>query len=324
MTIDEKQIVMDSIRESVGIFKKRSSVQWSIRCPFCGDSKKNINDSHCYIKWSQDESEPLLYKCFLCNSSGVIDDKFISMLGVKKDLSDILGRQKVSRIRSLKENPIEIIAGEPDTKSLQVKYVEYRLGKGLTKADYDRFKILWKIENILPYIDSQSVKNSLPSNKESITFLSDDKSVLLTRLFDDSSDIRWKKLRIMKSENRSMYTIATTMDLFTKEDVYVNIAEGVMDILSVYKNFNDGPNSLFIASLGSDYIGAVDFAIAKGLIGSNVTVKIYMDADQNEKNLIRALKKYKWIFKNIFVYRNILNKDVGVRIDQIKLEERKV
>lgn len=324
MTINDKQMVMDTIRDNVSIFKKRSSTQWSIRCPFCGDSSKNINDSHCYIKWTMDESEPLLFNCFLCNKSGIVDKKFLDELGIKKDLSKILDNQKFNKIQSLKENPVEIITGTPRMNSLQIKYIEYRIGKGLTDKDYERFKIIANIENLLPYIASEKIKNSLPSNHDSISFLSDDKTLLLTRLFDESSDIRWKKTRIMHSDNKSFYAIKTTLDLFTKENIVVNIAEGIIDILSVYKNFNDGPNSIFIASLGSDYIAALEYAIAKGFIGLNIIIKIYMDQDQNEKLLLKALKKYKWMFKDIFVYRNILSKDVGVHIEQIKLEERRV
>ena len=324
MTGNEKQIVMDSIKNSVEVFKRRTPVQWSIRCPYCGDSKKNIHDSHCYIKWSNDESEPLFFNCFLCNTSGVIDKKFLERLGIKEDLSEILDRQKFNRIQSLKENPVNIITGDPIMNSPQVRYIERRLGKGLKFEDYQKFKIVWDINNLLPFISRDHTKNSLPSNNESISFLSDDKSVLLTRLFEDQGDIRWKKVRLMNSDNKSFYVIASTLDLFTKDNITVNIAEGVIDVLSIYKNFNDGPNSIYVASLGSDYIAAVDYAIAKGFIGTNINIKIYIDQDQNEKILLRGLKKYKWIFNNIFVYRNILDKDVGVTIDRINLEERKV
>ena len=326
MTINEKQTVMDAIKDSVEVYKRRSSPQWpiSIRCPICGDSRKDPKDSHCYIMWTMDESEPLRYHCFLCNKKGIIDKKFLDMLGVQKDLSELVERQKFNKLQSIRENPVEIITGEPEMRSLQVKYIEYRLGKGLKKEDYERFKILWKIENLNDYIASNRIKNSLPSNHDSISFLSDDKSVLLTRLFEDDSDIRWKKLRIMNTNNQSFYAIKTTLDLFTKDEIVVNIAEGVIDVISIYKNFNDGPNSIFIASLGSDYIATLEYAIAKGFIGTNVTVKIYMDSDQDEKMLCRALKKYKWMFNSIFVYRNILEKDVGVHLDRIKLEERKV
>lgn len=323
MTLNEKQIVMDKLKEAVPIFKRRTPIRWSIRCPYCGDSGKSPTDSHCYIKCSNDEAEPLLWNCFLCNKHGVIDEDFLKAAGVKADLSEIVARQRSNRIKSLKDNPVDIITGEPIPDSPQIKYIEHRIGKGLTLEDYDRFKVVWNIQSLLPYISSESVKNSLPSNRESISFLSDDKSVLLTRLFEDG-DIRWKKLRLMGSYDGSFYTIKSTMDLFTKDPIVVNIAEGVIDILSIYKNFNDGPNSIFIASLGSNYESALMYAINKGFVGTNVTIKIYIDNDQNEKYLARSLKTYKWMFGGIYIYRNVLSKDVGTTIDKIKLEERKV
>lgn len=323
MTINEKQIVMDTIRDNVEVFRKRTPVQWSIRCPYCGDSKKDARDSHCYIKWSMDESEPLLYKCFLCNSKGVVDKKFLDALGIRKDLSKIIDNQKFNQIMSIKDNPVEIMTGETNMNSPQIRYIEYRIGKGLVKEDYDKFKILWNIQSLLPFIASERVKNSLPSNNDSISFLSEDKTLLLTRLFEDG-EIRWKKIRLMKTNSKSFYIIKAQLDLFTKDDIVVNIAEGVIDVLSIYKNFNDGPNSVYIASLGSDYIDAMEYMIAKGFVGSNVIVKIYIDNDQNEKALITGLKKYKWMFKNIFVYRNMKSKDVGVKIENIRLEEKRV
>ena len=316
MTIDEKQVVMDTIRESVPVFKKRTQIQYSIRCPYCGDSKKNINDSHCYIKWSTDESEPLLFKCFLCNTSGIVDKRFMELLGVEKDLSSILDRQKYNKMRSLKQNNINIVTGTPIMDSLQTRYIEHRLGQGFTFNDYNKFRIVWDIGNLLPYISSERIKNTLPSNTNSISFLTDDKTVLLTRLFKDDGEIRWKKVRLIPSDyGKSYYMIETTLNLFTEDTITVNMAEGIIDILSVYKNFNDGENHIFLAVLGSDYLGAIEYITLRGLIGTNVIVKIYIDDDQNENFLIQRLKRYKWLFKNIYVYRNLIDKDVGVTIE---------
>ena len=322
MTIAEKQIVMDTIRDTVPVFKKRTSIQWSIRCPYCGDSKKDPRDSHCYIKWAMDDS-PLLFNCFLCNTHGVVDKKFLDLIGVKKDLSELVAFNKSNRFSSIKNKTVDIITGEVDMNSPQVKYIEHRLGPGLIRDDYNKFRILTNISNVLPYVSSDKVKNSLPSNNDSISFLTNDKTVLLTRLFEDG-EIRWKKLRIVPNDSKSFYAIQSSFDLFTQDPITINIAEGVMDVISIYKNFNDHGASLFIAALGSDYIDALEYSINLGVIGKNVTVKVYMDADQNEKRLIDELKKYRWLYNGIFVYRNVIGKDVGVRIEDIKLEERRV
>lgn len=270
-----------------------------------------------------DDSEPLLYNCFLCNKHGAVNKRFLDAIGIKDDLSEVIGRQKYNHVKSIKNNPVEVITGSPIPDSPQIRYIEYRIGKGLTLEDYDRFKIVWDISALIPFISDEKIKNTLPSNRESISFLSDDKTVLLTRMFDNN-EIRWKKTRLMRSYNGSYYTIKTTMDLFTSEEIVVNIAEGVMDILSIYKNFNDGPNSIFIGALGSNYVSALKYAIDKGFIGYNVSVKVYMDNGIDEKDLIKSLKPYKWLFNTITVYRNIIGKDVGVKIEDIRLEERRV
>ena len=62
-----------------------SSIRYRIRCPICGDSQKDFKDSHCYIKCSDDPNEPLLYKCFLCNAKGMVNEDFLKMLQIKGD-----------------------------------------------------------------------------------------------------------------------------------------------------------------------------------------------------------------------------------------------
>lgn len=320
---DIKHQILDEIEKRVDVFSKVSAIQYRIRCPICGDSQKNLRDAHCYIKCSYDPNEPLLYNCFKCNSGGKVNSAFLEKLGVKSELTKKLDNQRFNKIALWKNIDINIMTGEPVIKSPQVKYISDRLGDGFTKEDIERFKIVWDLNAILPYITDQRVRNSMPNNMTSISFLSDDKSSLLTRYFSDDGS-RWRKIKLFPSENRAFYTIKTTLDLFTPDDIEVNIAEGVFDVLSIYRNFNECPNSVFVASLGSDYISAVDYVIGKGIIGSNVIIKVYIDDDVNERSLKYRLKKYKWIFKDIYIYRNIKSKDVGVTTDKIKLVERKI
>lgn len=323
MTNDIKQRVLDEIQNHSTVFKKVNSIQYRIRCPICGDSQKDLNDSHCYIKCDfNNPTEPLLFNCFKCNESGKVTSSFLRKLGIKSDLINKIDNQRFNKIGSITKTNIELITGVPVINSKQIAYIEHRLGNGFTLEDFDKFKIIWDMNSVFPYITNQRIKNTMPSNNDSITFLSDDKSVLLTRSFSDEGD-RWRKITLFSSGNKSFYTIKTTLDLFTQDSIIINIAEGVMDVLSIYKNFND-ENSAYIATLGSDYISGVEYAISKGFIGNNIIIKIYIDNDVNEKELKRQLKKYKWIFGSILIYKNIISKDVGVKIDKIKLVESKV
>lgn len=328
MTNEDKLEIVKEIEKNVDVFYKVNKIQYRIRCPFCGDSRKNPKDAHCYIKCSDDPSEPLLYHCFLanCNSNGIVNSRFMRKLGIiSRDVIekvDKLGNIVYNRIPSLKETNINIILGNPDMKSPQAKYIEQRLGTGFTFDDYDKFSIVWDMKLIYPYISDVSVKNTLPSNNNSISFISSDKSLMLTRYFSDDGS-RWRKIKLFKSSDRSFYTIKVPIDIFTKEDITINIAEGIIDVLSIYRNFSCD-NSVYIATIGSDYISGIEYAISKGLIGTNVNIKLYIDSDINESLLNRRVKKFKWLFNSIKIYKNIKKKDVGVHIDDIKLVDIKV
>lgn len=317
--------VMSEIENNVPVFKKVSNIRWKIRCPFCGDSQKDLRDAHLYLKCDYDNpNEPILYNCFLsnCQVHGKVTKQFMDKLGIKSKVANELVSQRYSKLYAFKEANIDIITGTPIIGSPQMNYIESRLGPGLTLEDYDRFKIIWDMNSVYQYISDNKTLNTIPSNTDSISMLSDDKSTLLSRGFLEGDN--WRKVKIVSSDTRLFYTIKTVFNLFTSEIITVNIAEGIFDVLSIYKNFNDGPYSAFIATLGPDYIAAVDYAINKGLVGTNVVLKIYIDAEVSEKKLKYQLKKYKYFFKAISIFKNIKFKDVGVVPEKIELVEYSV
>lgn len=325
MNKEIKQQIMQEIENNVPIFKKVSNIRWKIRCPFCGDSEKDLRDAHLYLKCDYDNpNEPIQYYCFLvnCNAHGSVNKYFMHKLGIKSKVEDELQSQRYSKLFALKETNIDILTGEPILDSLQVKYIEKRLGIGLTYEDYDKFKIIWDMNSIIPYVADKKTMNILPNNIDSISLLSDDKSTIISRGFNDKDN--WRKIPLLNTDNRIFYTIKTVFNLFTDDIITVNIAEGIFDILSIYKNFNDGINSAFIATLGPDYEAAINYAIIKGLIGLNVIVKIYIDQEIDHNVLKDQLKKYRYYFKNIYIYRNIKYKDVGVLLKDIELNEYKI
>ena len=322
--MDNKMKLVKLMEMNLPIFTKRSDIRFSIRCPICGDSNEHPDHTHCYIKCGYDPNEPLLYKCFLCNSKGKVDKWFLKQLGITdKSILDLVSDVKYNKIGSIKQSDPGILTGDVNLNSKQVEYIESRLGKGLTAEDYDKFKIVWDLNNIYDLV-SNKVKNTLPNNTDSISFLSDDKSTLIIRTMKENSSERWRKVRLNNSDNRIFYTIKSMVNLFSQDKIYVNIAEGIFDVLSIYKNFNTGNDSAYIATLWIDNIGAMDYAMMKGFVGSNVIVKIYIDSNINYKDLIRKLKQHKWKFGSIFVYKNIIGKDIGVNIKDIKLAEFKV
>lgn len=322
MDINLKERILKSLEIHGECFKRVSDVQYIMRCPICGDTNKNKHHAHCYIKCNKFNTEPMLYNCFLCNSSGMVNKYFLSKLNIDKSLINELHDVRRNTFITFKSREDIDFSKLIDLNSPQIKYIEYRLGSGLSLEDYQKFRIVNNMDEIKPFISSQKIKNTLPSNNDSVSFLSDDYSVLLTRNFSDDKD-RWNKRRLYNTNNPSIYTIKTTIDLFTQDDIIINISEGVIDAISIYKNFNEN-NSIHLAVLGSDYTLGLRYAISKGLVGYNIQIRIYIDDNINIKDLKNVLKEYKWIFKSIHIYQNILYKDVGTTIDKISLKEIKV
>ena len=320
-----KKEILNLIEQNVPVFKPVSDILYKIRCPICGDSKKDPNKARCYIKCGYDENEPLLYKCHNCNAQGKITSWFLRQIGIEdNNLLKNLDNQKYNKGMTVYKS-VELMTGLVDMNSYQVQYINNRLGEGFTFDDYDRMKIVWDMNIIRDCINSDRIKNSLPSNNNSISFISDDRNLLITRSFiDDSMEHQWRKIRLTSSPNKSFYTMKSVIDLFTDDILTINIAEGIFDILSVYKNFSNKDNAIFIATLGSDYISALEFAMSKGIVGHNVNVCIYIDKNVDKRSLKYYLKSYKWTFKNITLYENIKSKDVGVNIDKIKLMEERI
>jgi hypothetical protein len=315
----DKTEILEAIQKQSPVFRKVNEQMYRIRCPICGDSQKNAQDSHCYIKCSYDPSEPLLYICFLCNSKGQVNKFFLDKLGIKN--INPITNNNYNRINYYHKSGKNFELGNIDINSKQVQYIEHRLGEGFEYQDIEKFKIVWTMEPVKKYLRRCSItSNTLPSIQDSISFMSDDRSYILSRNFRD--DVRWRKIPVVREPSvRSFYTIATSIDIFSKDLVYVNIAEGIFDILSAYKNFNTGNNSAYIAVLGSDYISGIDYAISKGLMGSNIIVNIYLDSDIDMKEEKIKLKKYKFLYNKITLYQNVLSKDIGVPMNQIKLTE---
>lgn len=305
-------------------FRRISNNQFRMRCRYCGDSQTDLSASHMYIKCTFDDESPILYNCFKgnCNAHGKVDSNFLKLVEVEIPEMSLMDNRLFKKIPTIKDTNVDILTGSPDMDSKQVNYIEYRLGSGLTIEDYDKFKIVWNMDEMRNYINNKRIKHILPNNNDSISFLSDDKSVLLTRFFHNHN-IGWKKIKLFNNENRSFYTIKGLIDLFTTDNITVNIAEGVFDVLSIYKNFSEGI-SVYVACLGSDYEAGINYIIAKGFIGSNINVNIYVDADINDKILKHNIKEYKWLFNSISIIKNINSKDVGVPISDIQLKKYEI
>lgn len=320
-----KDNIIHALENNLDVFYRVSDVRYRIRCPFCGDSQNDYRKAHMYLLCDHNPNTPILYYCFKgnCGARGKVDKDFLDRLHIKVDGIDEFSNKVYNKISNIQKVKIDIVTGKPIPGSKQIRYIEDRLGKGLTIEDYDRFKIVWDINGLIPYISNQRVINTLPSNQKSISFLSEDKSCLLTRMFEETEFDRWKKTKLYPNENRIFYTIKSEIDLFSDDEIVVNVAEGVFDIIGVYKHF-PSKNSIYIACLASDYECGLQFAIHKGFIGKNIRVNIYMDDNIDETLLKKRLKRFRWIIGSIYLYRNMKAKDFGCKFENIEMVEHQI
>jgi hypothetical protein len=244
-------------------------------------------------------------------------------MGIENKVDDlfITTHRKLPKVTA--EN-VNVMTGDVNMDSDQVGYIEYRLGSGFTEEDYDRFKIVWNSSNLIPFISSDRIRHTLPSNDSSISFLSDTRATMLTRFFNSSGGMRWKNINLYPSGGKAFYTIKSSIDLFYTGNTVVNVAEGIFDLLSVYKNFNSGENSIYLAILGKDYTDAIDYLVARGIVGSSVVIRMYIDSDINVSEIKKLMRYYKWLFGSIIIVRNSKADDFGVKIENIDPIETRV
>jgi hypothetical protein len=168
-----------------------------------------------------------------------------------------------------------------------------------------------------------------------VGFLSYGNSHILFRDITDTEEYRWIKYPISteSSANRIFYSMQSEIDIFTEEEITINLAEGVLDILSA--NYNLGysePNTLNICVSGRYYDSLILFLVNMGFVGSNITINIFADNDynynKNNKNNAttieyyqKILNHYKHLFGKINVWYNLMSKDIGVPRDKIKLKK---
>lgn len=345
-----KELFIDALmtRAQEGVYTRRvNDVEYRTRCPICGDSSKNENTGHCYIKVNPDDNSPMVFHCFLCEEGGEIKPSFITLLGIE-DLvnpnaikalnksSDKIDRKGLVNNISVKNFEFEL---PPVIRGAKTEYVENRLGVKLNDEDFKKMKLITSLRDFLVYnkIKKLTCSNQIAFNIEEkyVGFLSYGNSHILFRDITNTQEISWFKYPILKesSVNRIFYSMESEIDLFTEDEIIINMAEGVMDTLSANYNLGfNGSNTLNLCVSGRYYNSMIMFLISMGFVGSNITINIFADNDArfNNKNSVQTtsleyykniMKKSAHLFGKVNVYYNLKSKDIGVPKDEIRLQK---
>lgn len=335
--------------------QKVNEVQYRTRCPFCGDSMKNENTGHLYIKIDVNDNYPVVYHCFRCEESGILKSDILELLDIdnaslKSSMTTLNKTSDKLDVKNINQGNNSVFFDyqlPPIQFGGKTDYINKRLGLNFTEDDFTKMKVITSLFAFLRLNKITSVPfamNLLERFEDHyVGFLSYGNSHILLRDITNTEKISWVKYPICPEsrENRLFYIMSGEIDLFTQDTITVNISEGVMDILSV--NYNLGfnkSNTMNIAVTGKYYNKIILFLIDKGIIGGNIIINIFADNDEHfGKHKDRKLKdyysttlpyykklfeNYKYLFKEVNLYYNNIGKDVGVPREQISLIDYKL
>jgi hypothetical protein len=281
-----------------------------IRCPFCGDSKKDVHDHHLYIN----NNPPFKYYCHLCEEHGIVDSYFLKNISIYNDgLSSYLNETKSKYLRNLNikygstyskyfENKKKIIIPNEynELEESKLKYIEGRLGIKIDDEDLiERYKIVLNnqdfYENNEVKIPTDKEKRFLDRlNKEYVGFLNSEQTMITYRRFvkkDDKYLGRYINLPIFKDslyDPNKMYAISNDVNLAS--NVFnINLTEGIFDIIGVYNhlyNCNMNSNDLFLSCNGKSYKFVLKELQKKSIL--NAEINIFSDKDVS----VNKIKKF--------------------------------
>ena len=345
-----KQIKEDVIAAlfNRGVYTKQvDGVEYRTRCPYCGDSQKNLNTGHLYIRIDPDDNFPMVWNCFKCDEHGIVNSDLLSMLEIDNVAlrSNVIALNKTSdKMKAYKflnntktiffdYTLPEIIRGD------KTKYIEDRLGLALNDDDLREMKV---ITSFREFLIQNNIKQLLCESNVAfqiedhyVGFLSYGGSHILFRDITGKEYFRWIKYPItMESKGcRIFYSMEAQVDLFTDDDITINLSEGVLDCLSGCLNLDHhNPNTMNIAVCGKQYTSVLSYLTEIGFVGSNIHINIYADNDaqfNKKKNNVptdinyfkKIMRKHKYLYGSVNVYYNTLSKDIGVPRQEISLKK---
>lgn len=320
-----------------------TGVQHVVRCPYCGDSN-NPSHGHFSIKIDRSDNSEMLYRCLKCGASGLFGSDIMDDLGlnVDADLHSTLNRftRNVitkSRNYSGKVNSY-IIPPVIDNYVYRSKldYINNRLGINLTYDDAPKYKIILSIRSFLIINDLHELPG-LNNHQIDILeryyvgFLSKNNNTITFRNIGNIGK-RYLKYKIMVNNMNpdNFYNIPKSTEFMYTNDIDINIAEGIFDILSVKYNvredFND--EAYYFAICGYGYGAILRFLIYSGFT-TGLNVHIYSDKDKSDdgyvKDVVNNPRIRPWI-NSLSIHRNFYpgEKDFGVPKDKINEKIRMI
>ena len=286
----------------------QSLTEINIRCPFCGDSH-NASSAHLYIS----KAFPFPWNCFRCpEQKGYLNTELIDLLGVHD--SDIrvtvrnlerhassfktLYDKKLTKVTDIRHRKRLVIPPPTKDDIPKLKYINQRLGRTISRADIERYKIVLNLDT---FLTANNINISTCPDHEYIRFanecygnLSFDESNITFRSIDPAvTSKKYRLYNLFKSTSEEkaskIFTVRKEIDI-TLPKYHIVVAEGTLDLMQIemlfYADVMHNPNYLAGSVQGKDLAGMVKSIVALGLFPAEID--IYAD---NEPGMVEELQK---------------------------------
>lgn len=348
-----KEKFLESLYENNKVKPTYDRKEYRTRCPYCGDSD-NPDHVHFYLKIDLTDNSGIVGHCFKCDQGGTLDKEMMELLNIDPSLINEVESFNKSSTKADRKN----FVGEEtqlffdytiptDYDRNKISYIEKRIGVTLTDDDLSNMKVVtslydfMSINNLKMKYDER-VLNTI--DKYYVGFLSSGNSYILCRnvtgrefIYKDSKLSNWIKLPLSKDATscKCFYSISSPVDILSNDPITVNVTEGIMDILSIYHNLGyNGSNTMNIAVTGKYYEKILIYLLSLGIVGSNVTLNIFADNDdefnKKAKNpttpdyLKKTLGRIFHLYGHVNLYYNTYRKDFGYPNSEIMIKKIKV
>lgn len=310
------------------------------RCRYCPDSRDHSH-AHMYIHIPQDKGDISTFNCFKCHMSGIVTSRTLSEWGLYDPMvGDILdniykyaSNHNYTKGYNIQRYKFNNFTYNTQLATIKLNYLNSRLGLNLNIQDCIENKIILNLKDglnatyINKYTRDPNIINQL--NDNFIGFLSmDNNYVNLRRICDkgkvySSIDKRYINYNIhdKRDNTEKYYVLPCNIDLNNPYPIDIHIAEGPMDILSIYHNLRNKTPGIYGSINGSGYMGMIMHLICDLKI-FYFNLHIYPDNDESGSNdIIYDISNKLSIFygSNIYIHRNVYHgeKDFGVPLNRI-------
>lgn len=317
----------------------------SIRCPYCGDSKRSDTSAHFYVYLDP----PYGCHCFKCSTHvnsfnmELMKDLRLSDTGLAKELALVqrnykfTANQTKNTLRFNENQLINPVLKGTNNEKIKLQYLNDRLGTNITMDECrTRYKVIlnlkefFKANEITEYTEDKSIIENL--YRYCIGFISYDNNFIIFRSLNEKlTNFRYHNYRIFSNfdDSKKFYFIHSSVNIL-KNKINIIITEGILDIMGVFTHFykdkidESKDNYLFVSCNGKSFNLVFKYLARLGFLEQNIF--IYSDNDVS-LNFYRSLIDRNEVLKfaNIKVYYNEITNskgksDFGVPKKQVKIK----